>query len=149
MIIGRTLISSRSSPVELSNKLSTVHQTSELITTWHQSKTKRPVFPQPAFARRCHRLTSNPVCATCFKHASEAQLQKCGGCKAVFYCDKDCQKADWNNHKKTCKSSTSDAGPSFSNGLPSINDFPGGTRAIPINAVSHHPHQLRRCSSSF
>ena len=28
---------------------------------------------------------------------------KCQGCKEVYYCTTDCQKADWKQHKKKCK----------------------------------------------
>lgn len=31
---------------------------------------------------------------------------KCGRCQGVFYCDSDCQKADWKRHKGFCKSAT-------------------------------------------
>ena len=39
-------------------------------------------------------------------HDSSKQFRKCGGCKKVFYCSKQCQKIDWNsssrNHKDIC-----------------------------------------------
>jgi hypothetical protein len=31
-------------------------------------------------------------------------MMKCGACKAVYYCDRDCQKAHWPLHKLMCKS---------------------------------------------
>jgi hypothetical protein len=30
-------------------------------------------------------------------------LFKCGACKQVYYCSKECQRADWKNHKEACK----------------------------------------------
>jgi hypothetical protein len=36
----------------------------------------------------------------CARHAAE---NLCGGCHGVWYCDGDCQKADWSRHKKECK----------------------------------------------
>lgn len=30
-------------------------------------------------------------------------LKKCGKCKEVVYCSKECQAADWSKHKKGCK----------------------------------------------
>ncbi len=38
------------------------------------------------------------VCAHCGAPAT----QKCGTCKAVFYCCKACQNNDWKKHKKQC-----------------------------------------------
>lgn len=31
-------------------------------------------------------------------------LNRCGRCKKVFYCSKECQKQDWNVHKGACRS---------------------------------------------
>lgn len=42
-------------------------------------------------------------CKTCDKCGKEAQLHKCGGCGTRYYCGKDCQKADWKEHKGACK----------------------------------------------
>jgi hypothetical protein len=30
-------------------------------------------------------------------------LFKCSACKQVYYCSKECQRADWKNHKESCK----------------------------------------------
>ena len=37
-------------------------------------------------------------CETCGKTTSI----KCQGCKEVYYCDEECQKANWKKHKKKC-----------------------------------------------
>ena len=29
--------------------------------------------------------------------------KKCGRCKDVTYCDRDCQAADWNRHRYECR----------------------------------------------
>ena len=31
------------------------------------------------------------------------QQKKCSGCKLVYYCSEECQKADWKKHKHICK----------------------------------------------
>lgn len=38
----------------------------------------------------------------CWKCQKETDLKSCSRCKAVWYCGKDCQTADWPRHKKTC-----------------------------------------------
>jgi hypothetical protein len=39
-------------------------------------------------------------CNQCLKIG---KLFKCGRCKAIHYCSKECQKTDWQNHKNQCK----------------------------------------------
>jgi MYND finger len=40
------------------------------------------------------------TCAACGTQSKE--LMACGGCRAVFFCSKACQKATWKTHKKEC-----------------------------------------------
>ena len=55
-----------------------------------------------------------PSCANCSKVQEDGAtpLQRCARCRTTHYCSKDCQKADWKNHKKNC-------GPASSNGTSS------------------------------
>jgi hypothetical protein len=49
-----------------------------------------------------HRPLSN--CACCHKRENQKnRFKACGACKMVFYCCKDCQVKNWNNHKTFCK----------------------------------------------
>lgn len=43
-------------------------------------------------------------CSTCNRQSFELKL--CSGCKETYYCNQDCQKTDWINHSKNCKSSS-------------------------------------------
>jgi len=40
------------------------------------------------------------ICRNCYT-ASE-HVMRCSVCKALYYCSKECQKADWRKHKKDC-----------------------------------------------
>jgi tetratricopeptide (TPR) repeat protein len=48
-------------------------------------------------------------CVTCgvTKGKDSTNLMKCGRCKLVSYCSRDCQQKDWKSHKKFCKTVTS------------------------------------------
>jgi splicing suppressor protein 51 len=45
------------------------------------------------------------TCASCNKPGTPllaSSLKKCTKCKTTLYCSRDCQKADWKIHKKSC-----------------------------------------------
>jgi hypothetical protein len=47
------------------------------------------------------------ICGYCGKPESEPkEMSKCGKCKAVHYCNRECQAADWPIHKKCCRDAT-------------------------------------------
>jgi hypothetical protein len=43
------------------------------------------------------------ACGHCEKPETHGNLMKCQRCKAIYYCSKECQVADWKIHKRTCK----------------------------------------------
>lgn len=45
-------------------------------------------------------------CASCYKREIEkVKLQRCGACRSVLYCNRDCQNKDWDYHKQFCNKS--------------------------------------------
>ena len=50
--------------------------------------------------------TIGKMCRYCGKsehsQAFQNSLMLCGNCKQAYYCSKDCQKADWKQHKQVC-----------------------------------------------
>jgi len=42
---------------------------------------------------------------SCNKKVAESDLKFCGRCGKQKYCSKDCQRADWKNHKVCCTAS--------------------------------------------
>jgi splicing suppressor protein 51 len=79
-----------------------------------------------------------PKCAACHKTDSGSgnPLKRCAKCQTTSYCSRECQKADWKNHKKVCasntagstkaavSSSTSTSGGQASKGLTAVIDKP-------------------------
>jgi hypothetical protein len=48
-------------------------------------------------------FTSVNGCVTCRKSVpAVAELKKCKACRVVYYCSKECQRADWPRHKREC-----------------------------------------------
>ncbi|KAJ7759626.1 hypothetical protein B0H16DRAFT_595442 [Mycena metata] len=54
---------------------------------------------------RATRTALHTACTKCFKNGSDEpslQLRRCGKCKTVWYCSKECQSQHWPTHKKSC-----------------------------------------------
>jgi len=65
------------------------------------SLTPTPLDQMQKYQRKLRKETDNPsrTCETCQRKTRI----KCQGCKEVYYCNIDCQKANWKQHKKKCK----------------------------------------------
>ncbi|KAH7037351.1 uncharacterized protein B0I36DRAFT_313855 [Microdochium trichocladiopsis] len=50
------------------------------------------------------RSFADPSCYKCGKMQVDTgnALKQCAGCKKVWYCDRDCQKGHWADHKAAC-----------------------------------------------
>ena len=55
--------------------------------------------------RACGAVCANEACAASRHDPGllNNNLKKCGSCKCVAYCGKQCQRADWRRHKGECK----------------------------------------------
>ncbi|CAB4038892.1 Retrovirus-related Pol poly from transposon [Paramuricea clavata] len=45
---------------------------------------------------------TSPQCAFCKKLQVHVTILCCKQCKAVYYCDRECQRKHWHDHKATC-----------------------------------------------
>ena len=52
--------------------------------------------------------TLNYMCQACHKYSEGIELLKCPKCKAVRYCNKECQLAAWKEHRPVCKKTQED-----------------------------------------
>ena len=65
-------------------------------------------IPVPA-ANMCTRVVDGRFaerqCAWCsvWQVDTEKKLERCSGCKQVYYCCRECQRQDWAAHKLNCK----------------------------------------------
>lgn len=57
-----------------------------------------PLTAQPTVAI----ASASDVCQSCKKGGSAVTLSRCSRCKAAWYCSRECQTADWKEHKKSC-----------------------------------------------
>jgi hypothetical protein len=65
-------------------------------------------FAEPVCAAHCVRYCCNHSGCTNLSGLSELELvgkpnSRCSGCKASFYCSRECQVAAWPLHKRVCK----------------------------------------------
>jgi len=54
--------------------------------------------------KKSHILNVCCMCVYSTENGEVKSLSRCGGCRFVFYCDRDCQKKGWDDgHKWECK----------------------------------------------
>jgi hypothetical protein len=49
-------------------------------------------------------LPKTDVCAECHVQLPKSEMKRCSKCMKVVYCSRDCQAAQWSEHKQTCGS---------------------------------------------
>jgi len=65
---------------------------------------ERPPAPAAAMDRVRH-VCASVSCATAEKYDAD---RLCAGCRSVFYCCPECQRADWKGHKPACRVATAE-----------------------------------------
>ncbi|CAG5867160.1 unnamed protein product [Menidia menidia] len=58
------------------------------------------IFAEPSYAAVVFDSFAAQVCHSCFRH--QANLHRCAQCRFAHYCDRTCQTACWDEHKKEC-----------------------------------------------
>lgn len=76
---------------------------------------------------------TNKTCQNCGKLGSQfsVPLKSCAKCHWASYCSRECQKADWKNHKQVCKTTSGGGGSTAHAQIPG----PSG-RPIDINGFT-------------
>lgn len=68
-----------------------------------QLKSNKGMTTSGVYAVCVNQDTMAVLCLSCGKPpAPEKKLLKCSKCMLAHYCGKDCQNADWKEHKKNC-----------------------------------------------
>jgi len=63
---------------------------------------KQSVFHTQSKANKFETDAIKTKCISCFKQ-HDTTIPKCGGCEKVRYCNQECQKAHWIEHKPICE----------------------------------------------
>jgi len=74
-----------------------------LLTNVMQNMTQTMFGPGPAMGGTNGFVQGAELCNTCSSRAEPgSKLLKCSRCRNAFYCNKECQQADWCQHSKSC-----------------------------------------------
>lgn len=81
---------------------------------------------------------ADTACSACAKEATNIiTLKCCAKCKSEWYCSRECQKADWKNHKQACRIKASQRFSSTESTASSNNRAPPKGLAATINNPFH------------
>ena len=71
--------------------------------TTEAAKLDAKLAKHPDRLKTCANKAKCPLREEPVARRGRLDLKSCSGCRAVFYCDSNCQKAHWKEHKKACK----------------------------------------------
>jgi hypothetical protein len=74
----------------------------DLVVTVERAFSKYPEIVNGTVELKNRLEVEERTCTACRK-LSESKLAKCKGCRCARYCNAECQKMDWNQHKSKCK----------------------------------------------
>ena len=70
----------------------------------HPNEKLEAVVIDDDVAKELNKSSSRAICEHCKCIEKEANcFQRCARCNLAAYCSRDCQKADWKEHKTKCK----------------------------------------------
>lgn len=82
-------------PAAVMARLENLHRLASVSHSAHMNTRNLPVRGQLKFCRNCNK--SEPT------QEFQRSLKQCSRCKQAFYCSRECQVADWKDHKTTCQ----------------------------------------------
>ena len=82
------------------------------------------------------KLFESRLCGHCFRQVKNASPQRCGGCKAIYYCNESCQALSWPTHFQHC-ACMKDARKEYNKNVLEKNASKGLPQTVPQAASDH------------